>query len=69
MTSVDLSIALPEILLSLWAMVALMAGAYFGKDKLAASLTWATVAVLLLLAVLVGVLEPDTRAGFRRSVH
>jgi NADH-quinone oxidoreductase subunit N len=64
MTSVDLSIALPEILLSLWAMVALMVGAYFGKDKLAAPLTWATVAVLVLLAVLVGVLEPETRSGF-----
>jgi len=64
MTSVDLSIALPEILLSLWAMVALMAGAYFGKDKLAAPLTWATVAVMVLLAVMVGVLEPQTRAGF-----
>ncbi|WP_417586844.1 NADH-quinone oxidoreductase subunit NuoN [Pararhodobacter oceanensis] len=64
MTSVDLSIALPEILLSLWAMVALMAGAYFGKDKLAATLTWATVAVMVLLAVMIGVLEPETRTGF-----
>ena len=64
MTSVDLSIALPEILLSLWAMVALMAGAYFGKDKLAVSLTWATVAAFVLLAVMVGVLEPETRMGF-----
>ncbi len=64
MTSVDLSIALPEILLSLWAMVALMAGAYFGKDRLAQALTWATVAVFVLLAVLVGVLEPETRVAF-----
>lgn len=64
MTSVDLSIALPEILLSLWSMVALLAGAYFGKDRLAAPLTWATVAVLVLLAVLVGVLEPATRSAF-----
>lgn len=64
MTSVDLSIALPEILLVIWSLVALMAGAYFGKDKLAVPLTWGTVAVLLLLAVLVGVLEPETRSGF-----
>lgn len=64
MTSVDLSIALPEILLVLWALVALMAGAYFGKDKLAVPLTWGTVAVFILLAVLVGVLEPDSRQGF-----
>jgi NADH-quinone oxidoreductase subunit N len=64
MTSVDLSIALPEILLSLWAMVALMAGAYFGKDKLAMALTWGTVAVFILLAVGVGILEPGARTAF-----
>jgi len=64
MTSVDLSIALPEILLSLWAMVALMAGAYFGKDQLAAALTWATVAVFVLLAVLIGVQDTAARQAF-----
>ncbi len=64
MNSVDLSIALPEVLLSLWAMVALMAGAYFGKDGLARTLTWATIAVFLLLAVMIGVLEPQTRSAF-----
>ncbi|MEZ5751033.1 MAG: NADH-quinone oxidoreductase subunit NuoN, partial [Paracoccaceae bacterium] len=55
MISVDLSIALPEILLALWAMAALMAGAYFGKDKLAATLTWGTVLVFVLLALMIGV--------------
>ncbi|WP_417628223.1 NADH-quinone oxidoreductase subunit NuoN [Pararhodobacter aggregans] len=64
MTSLDLSIALPEILLSLWAMVALMAGAYFGKDRLAAALTWATVAVMILLAILVGVQGPEAQTAF-----
>ena len=64
MTSVDLSIALPEILLSLWAMVALMAGAYFGKDRLALPLTWATVAVFALVAVMVGVREPGAQSAF-----
>ncbi|WP_370241406.1 NADH-quinone oxidoreductase subunit NuoN [Pararhodobacter marinus] len=64
MTSVDLSIALPEILLSLWAMVALMAGAYFGKDRLASALTWATVAVFILIAVLVGVQDLETHEAF-----
>ena len=64
MNSADLSIALPEILLSLWAMVALMAGAYFGKDKLASFLTWGTVAVFGFLAILVSVLEPQSREGF-----
>jgi len=64
MNSADLSIALPEILLSLWAMVALMAGAYFGKDKLATVLTWGTVVVFGFLAILVSVLEPQSREGF-----
>ncbi|MBN8291626.1 NADH-quinone oxidoreductase subunit NuoN [Rhodobacter sp. NTK016B] len=64
MTSVDLSIALPEILLSLWAMVALLAGAYFGKDRLASALTWATVAVFILIAVLVGVQDLETHEAF-----
>ena len=64
MTSVDLSIALPEILLSLWAMVALMAGAYFGKDRLALPLTWASVAVFLLLAVMIGVRAPEAQGAF-----
>lgn len=64
MTSVDLSIALPEILLSLWAMVALMAGAYFGKDRLALPLTWASVAVFLLLAIMVGVRAPGAQGAF-----
>jgi NADH-quinone oxidoreductase subunit N len=64
MTSVDLTIALPELLLSLWAMAALMAGAYFGKDELARVLTWATIAVFLLLAVMVATLSPETRTAF-----
>lgn len=64
MTSVDLSIALPELLLSLWAMVALMAGSYFGKDRLAPALTWATVAVFVLMAVLTGVQDTTARVAF-----
>lgn len=47
----DLSIALPEILLSLFAMGGLLVGAYGGKDKLASAMVWVTSAVLLALAV------------------
>ena len=64
MTSVDLSIALPELLLSLWALAALMAGAYFGKDKLAATLTWATVAVFLFLGVMVATRLGEAQVAF-----
>ena len=64
MTSVDLSIALPELLLALWAMAALMAGAYFGKDKLATMLSWGTVVVFLFLGVMVAVRADDAQNAF-----
>ena len=34
MTSLDFSTILPEVVLAAYALIALMAGAYFGKDKL-----------------------------------
>jgi NADH-quinone oxidoreductase subunit N len=64
MTSLDLTIALPEILLAIYAMAALMFGAYFGKDSVATPLLWATVAVFLLLAVVVGTQAPEPRPAF-----
>ncbi len=64
MTSLDLTIALPEILLALYAMAALMFGAFFGKDSVATPILWATVAVFLLLAVLVGTMAPEARPAF-----
>jgi NADH-quinone oxidoreductase subunit N len=45
-------------------MAALMVGAYFGKDALARVLTWATIAVFLLLAVMVATLTPESRTAF-----
>jgi len=53
MTSVDLSIALPEILLAVFAMAALLFGAWFGKDRVAGPILWATAGVFVLLAGLV----------------
>ncbi|MFD1794403.1 NADH-quinone oxidoreductase subunit NuoN [Paracoccus aurantiacus] len=50
MTSNDFTIIMPEILLAGFALLALLAGAYFGKDKLARTLLWVTVAAFLLLA-------------------
>ena len=64
MTSLDLTIALPEILLAIYAMAALMFGAFFGKDRVAGMLLWMTVAVFLLLAVMVGALAPEPRPVF-----
>ena len=45
MTSADFSIVLPEVVLALYAMAALMFGVYGGKDKLAPVISWATAGV------------------------
>ena len=50
MTSLDFTIIMPEILLAAYAMLALLAGAYFGKDAIARPLLWVTVLVFLGLA-------------------
>lgn len=54
MTALDFSIILPEFLLAIFAMAALMAGAFMGKDAIARPILWATVAVLLVLAAMIG---------------
>ncbi len=54
MTSMDFSIILPEAMLALYALAALLAGAYFGKDRLAMPMLWVTIAVLLLCAAYIG---------------
>jgi len=51
MISADLNTILPEILLSVFAMLALLGAVYTGKDKLASPLVWATAAVMAALAV------------------
>ncbi|MFV0409144.1 MAG: NADH-quinone oxidoreductase subunit NuoN [Paracoccus sp. (in: a-proteobacteria)] len=54
MTSLDFTIIMPEILLAAYALLALLAGAYFGKDAIARPLLWATVGVFLALALFIG---------------
>ena len=51
----DLSVILPEIVLSLFAMAGLMVGAYGGKDKTAPMMVWATSALMVALAAWIGV--------------
>ena len=55
MTSTDFSIILPEFLLAVFAMAALLAGVWTGKDKVARPILWASVAVMLVLGLTVGV--------------
>ena len=46
MTNADFQILLPEIVLALYAMGALLFGVYTGKDKIAGLLVWVTAAIL-----------------------
>ena len=64
MMTADLSTILPEILLSLYAMVALIGAVYAGKDKLTGALTWVTVAVFVATAVWIGLAGGGTALAF-----
>lgn len=54
MITADLNIILPEIVLALYAMLALLGAVYTGKDNLAPLLTWTTALVFVLLAAWIG---------------
>ena len=64
MIQADLNVILPEILLAVYAMAALMAGVYTGKDKLAKPLVYATALVMALLAVYTGSSAAGTEEAF-----
>ncbi len=53
MSSVDIQTVLPEILLSVYAMAALLGAVYTGKDAMAKLLTWITAGVMVVLAIMV----------------
>ena len=54
MISADIQTVLPEIVLALYAMLALLAAVYTGKDATASLLTWGTAAVMVVLDRLYG---------------
>ena len=60
----DLSIILPEILLSVYAMLALLLGAYGGKDKLASVMLWGTVALFVAIGFWIGARSAGTQVAF-----
>ena len=64
MTGTDFNIILPEVVLSLYAMAALLFGVYTSKDKATGILTWATAAVLVALAVWIGLNGQGARTAF-----
>ena len=64
MTGVDFQILLPEILLAVYALAALMLGVYGGKDKLSGLLTWATAGLFVALALLIALRGGEGGAAF-----
>jgi len=69
MIQADLTIILPEILLALFAMLALLFGVYTGKDKMAPLLTWTTAGVLVLLAAWIGLNGGGNNVAFGGMFH
>ncbi|SEW02292.1 NADH dehydrogenase subunit N [Cognatiyoonia koreensis] len=64
MISADLQTVLPEILLSVYAMAALIGAVYTTKDDAASLLTWATSGIFLLVAVWIGINGAGTTTAF-----
>ena len=60
----DFFIVLPEVILAVYAMAALMLAVYTGKDRLAATLTWATAGLFVALALWIGLSGQGDRAAF-----
>ncbi|MYK33080.1 MAG: NADH-quinone oxidoreductase subunit NuoN, partial [Boseongicola sp. SB0670_bin_30] len=60
----DLAIILPEIVLSIFAMAGLLAGAYGGRDRLGPAMIWTTSALLVVLAAWIGLQGTGTATAF-----
>ena len=64
MVPADLSIILPEILLSVFAMLALLGAVYGRKDRIATSLIWVTAAIFIIAALSLMRSANGTEIGF-----
>jgi NADH-quinone oxidoreductase subunit N len=69
MISSDFSAILPEVLLAVFAMAALIGVVYTGKDERTATLTWVTVAALVGAAVWIGLSGTGAHAAFGGSFN
>ena len=62
--SADLIIILPELLLSLFALLSLLFAVYTSKDGIASAMLWLTSAVLIILACWIGLTGTGTNIAF-----
>jgi len=64
MIGADIQILMPEVMLAIYAMGALLAAVYTSKDGMAPLLTWATSGLFVLLAVWIGINGQGTQIAF-----
>ena len=64
MISSDINIVLPEILLAVFSMAALMFAVYTKKDDNAPLVTWATAGVMIAIGLWIGFSPMDNRMAF-----
>ncbi|MGB3244991.1 MAG: NADH-quinone oxidoreductase subunit NuoN [Sulfitobacter sp.] len=64
MISADLNIILPEIVLSLFAMLGLLGAVYTNKDKVAGLLVWLTAGLFVVVAGWIGLTGEGTQVAF-----
>ncbi|AAV96004.1 NADH-quinone oxidoreductase subunit NuoN [Ruegeria pomeroyi] len=64
MIQADLYIILPEIVLALYAMAALLGAVYTTKDGMGPALVWATAALMAVLAIWIATQDSGTRVAF-----
>ena len=69
MIQADLNTILPEAVLAVYAMAALMAGAFAGKDAIAGLLTWLTAVLMAVLAAWIGLAGEGTTVAFHGMFH
>ncbi|HHI82611.1 MAG TPA: NADH-quinone oxidoreductase subunit N, partial [Rhizobiales bacterium] len=60
----DLSVILPEAILSVFAMAALIGAVYTARDRIAPSLTWAAAALMAAMAVWTATGDASPRTAF-----
>ena len=65
----DLNVILPEIVLAVYAMAALLGTVYTGRDRLAVPLVWVTAGLMVLLAVWIGMGGGGARTGFAGMIN
>ncbi|MDP1577327.1 MAG: NADH-quinone oxidoreductase subunit N, partial [Cypionkella sp.] len=64
MNALDFHIVMPEVLLAIYAMAALLGCVYAGKDALTGAVTWATAGVFVALAAYIGFAGEGANVAF-----